>query len=55
MIEMYECNNCGFKAIDMAFYKSGSALGICPKCGSDNIKLGEQGWVGAPDPDAKEE
>ena len=55
MIEIWECNNCGFEAIDMAFYKPGSTVGICPKCSSDDIKLGVQGWVGAPDPDAKGE
>lgn len=54
MIELWKCNNCGFEAIDMAFYKQNSMAGICPKCHSKDIKLGEQGWVGAPDPDTKE-
>ena len=55
MIEIWKCNNCGFEAVDMAFYKPGLTVGICPKCGSNNIIVGEQGWIGAPDPDAKEE
>lgn len=39
MIEIYKCNKCGFKALDMAFYKPGSDIAICPKCNSDNIEI----------------
>jgi len=46
MIEIWICNNCGFEAIDMAFYKRNSIIGICPKCNSnDDIKIREdQSW-----------
>jgi len=45
MIEIWKCTKCGFEAVDMAFYRPNSEVGVCPKCNSTAIEVSEQAWI----------